>query len=50
VHFEGRKSANFAAQLGDGANLNCCDLKMKLQMQKLQQMRLTASLLYTSAL
>jgi len=38
--FWGRKSPNFAPQLGDGATLNSCNLKTRLQIEKLKQMRL----------
>jgi len=44
LHFEGRKSANFASQLGNGATLNSCNLKTRLQIEKLIQMHFTASL------
>ena len=57
LHFEGRKSANFAPQLGDGATLNSCNLKTRLQIEKLKQMHETTFLsnhnckvLYTLAL
>jgi len=36
LHFEGQKSANFAAQLGDGAILKSYNFKTMLQMQKLK--------------
>ena len=44
-HFEGRKSANFTPPLGDGAALNWCNLKMRLQIKKLKQMRQTTSII-----
>jgi len=57
-HSEGRKSANFVPQLGDGATFNSCSLKTSLQMEELKQSCLTTSLnsnhkcqaTYTSAL
>jgi len=45
VYFEGRKSANFTPQLGDGVTFNSWNLKTRLQIKKkLKQMRLTMSL------
>jgi len=42
LHCEGRKSANFAPQLGDGAAMNSCNLKTRLQIEKLKQMCYTS--------
>jgi len=39
LHFEGRKSANFARHLDDGATLNLCSLETRLEIEKLKQMR-----------